>query len=50
MADLLNLDVEIIFYDTTSLHFEVDAEDRGAGERDEVHGSVAVRIPGQCDR
>ena len=42
MADLLNLDVEIVFYDTTSLHFEVDEEDRGAGERDEVHGSVAA--------
>lgn len=27
MADLLNADVDIIFYDTTSLHFEVDEED-----------------------
>ena len=27
MADLLNLDVEVVFYDTTSLHFEVDEED-----------------------
>ena len=42
MADLLNLDVEIVFYDTTSLHFEVDEEDRGVGERDEVHGSLAA--------
>ena len=42
MADLLNLDVEIMFYDTTSLHFEVDEEDRGVGEREEVHGSVAA--------
>lgn len=42
MADLLNLDVEIVFYDTTSLHFEVDEEDHGVGERDEVHGSVAA--------
>lgn len=42
MADLLNLDVEIVFYDTTSLHFEVDEEDRGFGERDEVHGSRAA--------
>ncbi len=34
VADLLNLDVEVIFYDTTSLHFEIDEEDRGnaAGE------------------
>ena len=29
MADLLNLDVEVVFYDTTSLHFEVDEEDTG---------------------
>lgn len=42
MADLLNLDVEIVFYDTTSLHFEVDEEDHGCGERDEVHGSLAA--------
>jgi hypothetical protein len=42
MADLLNLDVEIVFYDTTSLHFEVDEEDRGVGEPDEVHGSAAA--------
>jgi len=26
-ADLMNADVDLIFYDTTSLHFEVDAED-----------------------
>jgi hypothetical protein len=42
MADLLNLDVEIVFYDTTSLHFEVDEEDHGVGERDAVHGSAAA--------
>lgn len=42
MADLLNLDVEIVFYDTTSLHFEVDEEDPGVGQRDEMHGSVAA--------
>ena len=28
-ADLLNLDVDLIFYDTTSLYFECDEEDRG---------------------
>ena len=39
MADLLNLDVEIVFYDTTSLHFEIDEPDRGVGEHDEVRGS-----------
>ena len=27
IADLLNVDVELIFYDTTSLHFEIDDED-----------------------
>ncbi len=27
LADLLNLDVELVFYDTTSLHFEVAGED-----------------------
>ena len=42
MADLLSLDVELIFYDTTSLHFEVDEEDSGAGEEDEMYGSVAA--------
>jgi hypothetical protein len=41
LADLLNLDVELVFYDTTSLHFEVDEAGAG-GERDEVHGSVAA--------
>jgi hypothetical protein len=40
MADLLNLDVEIVFYDTTSLHFEIDEPDRGVGQNDEVHGSA----------
>jgi transposase len=29
MADLLNVDVDLIFYDTTSLHFEIDEEDEG---------------------
>lgn len=42
LADLLNLDVEIVFYDTTSLHFEVDEEDHGFGPGDEVHGSRAA--------
>lgn len=27
LADLLSLDVELVFYDTTSLHFEIDEED-----------------------
>jgi hypothetical protein len=40
LAELLNLDVELIFYDTTSVHFELDEEDEGSGEGDEVRGSV----------
>ena len=32
VADLLNLDVELVFHDTTSLHFEIDEEDRVEGE------------------
>jgi transposase len=31
--------VELVFYDTTSLHFEVDEEDQGVGEADLVRGS-----------
>jgi hypothetical protein len=42
MADLLNLDVELVFYDTTALHFDIDEPDRGVGPRDEVHGSKAA--------
>lgn len=42
VADLLNLDVELVFYDTTSLHFEVDEEDQGVGEEDLVQGSQAA--------
>jgi hypothetical protein len=39
VADLLNLDVEVIFYDTTSLHFEIDDEDRADDESGLVAGS-----------
>ena len=50
MADLLNLDVELIFYDTTSVHFETDEEDEGAGEDDLVQGSEArPRTDGRDD-
>jgi hypothetical protein len=42
VADLYNLDVDLIFYDTTSLHFEIDEEDQGAGEDNLVRGSVAA--------
>ena len=39
LADLMNLDIDLIFYDTTSLHFEIDENDEGVGEDDVVHGS-----------
>jgi hypothetical protein len=42
LADLLNFDVELIFYDTTSLHFEIDEIDYGEGEDDLVEGSMAA--------
>jgi hypothetical protein len=42
LADLLSLDVELIFYDTTSLHFEIDEIDWGVGEEDVVEGSLAA--------
>lgn len=41
VADLLNLDVDIVFYDTTSLHFEVDEEDVGE-DNGQVQGSEAA--------
>jgi hypothetical protein len=40
VADLLSLDVDIIFYDTTSLHFEIDDEDAG-----DQHGQVRGSVP-----
>ena len=42
LADLLHLDVELIFYDTTSLHFETDEMDQGHGDDDLVEGSMAA--------
>jgi len=41
VADLLNLDVDILFYDTTSLHFEIDEEDESDDEG-MVSGSLAA--------
>lgn len=38
MADLLNVDVDLIFYDTTSLHFEVDEEDEGLSQGNALAG------------
>lgn len=42
LADLLHLDVDLIFYDTTSLHFEIDEADQGVGDDDLVEGSPAA--------
>ena len=42
LADLLHLDVELIFYATTSLHFEIDEMDQGHGEDDLVEGRMAA--------
>lgn len=39
VSDLLNLDVDLVFYDTTSLHFEIDQEDEGGDEEDVARGS-----------
>lgn len=32
VADLLSLDVDLLFYDTTSVYFEIDEEDAGGGD------------------
>lgn len=32
MSDLFNIEVDLVFYDTTSLHFEISEEDEGTGE------------------
>jgi hypothetical protein len=42
LANQLNLDVEFVFYHTTSLQFEVEEADVGRGEHDEVLGSAAT--------
>lgn len=38
LADLLNLDVDLVFYDTTSLHFEIDEPDTVAQHGNELAG------------
>jgi hypothetical protein len=42
LAALLHLDVELIFYETTSLHFASDEMDQGHGDEDLVEGSMAA--------
>lgn len=41
MADLMKIDVDLIFYDTTSLHFEVDQED----EEEQYKKGIAQAYP-----
>ena len=44
MADLMNADVDVIFYDTTSLHFEIDDEDEVAQtKRSRKHEALRKR-------
>lgn len=45
MADLLTADVDVIFYDTTSLHFEIDEEDT-AGRRRRPRAYAPLRKRG----
>jgi hypothetical protein len=39
VADLFNVDVEVVFYDTTTLHCEIDEEDADGEDDVVVHGS-----------
>jgi transposase len=39
LADLLNLDVDLVFYDTTSLHFEIDQSDEANGLGNQAAGA-----------
>ena len=45
MADLMNADVDLIFYDTTNIHFEVDEEDEWSkqGPDGKVRGPLRKR-------
>ncbi len=42
-ADLLNVDVDLIFYDTTSLHFEIDEEDQVDSSGNELAGAKSYK-------
>ena len=43
-ANLLNLEVDLVFFDTTSTCFELDEEDEdGVGERGDVHRAILGR-------
>ena len=43
LADLLNLDVDLVFYDTTSLHFEIDEADTAAQTGNQAAGGKVYR-------
>lgn len=45
LSDLLNLDVDLIFYDTTSLHFEIDEDDEGVQVGSEAAGRKSYKAP-----
>ena len=43
---MLDLDVGIVFHDTTSLHFEIDEEDASVGEDDKLRDSRSTGCEG----
>jgi len=44
VATLMNLDVDLIFYDTTSLHFEVDFNDKAQAVGNELAGGRSYPV------
>ncbi|MGH2499760.1 MAG: IS1634 family transposase [Candidatus Limnocylindria bacterium] len=50
VAHLLNLEVDVIFFDTTSTYFEVDVDDPSDEERDQTGGPAAVAGEGALRR
>lgn len=47
LADLLSIDVDLIFYDTTSVHFEIDDEDQ---DEEEDEGAGGLRFRGHAKK
>ena len=45
LANLLNLEVDVIFFDTTSTYFEVDVDDESEGEEQTDGGPAAAEKP-----
>lgn len=50
MADLFNLDVELVFYDTMSLRFEIDGEDGGSLDSGPGDGKAGPGLRRQASR